>query len=704
MATILSTAAPLNGTFCLDLDPQSRCARLRDAYWQRRHYQALAIRPLKGGGDGSLVGHARDFAMVLAASEPQIQPDELIVGSVLAIPEDYHLLDLGYYNTHYPPGHELILRLGLRGVRDQARQRLTAETDPARYAFLEAVAIAYDAAIAYVAHYVDKARELAVAEPNPQRQRELAHIAAVCQELATGRPTTLQAAMQLVQFTRLFGGRGDVGRLDQWLFPYYQQDRERGLLTEQSAQELIACLFVKLNEFASRDETRVESALRHTTPWPYSNDNLRNITLAGQTPAGADGCNELTLLCLAAAGRLMLPEPKVNVRLHDGSPPELLRLCCRVLAKGANVLALFNDQVAVPALQRLGIPLEDALDYCNDGCSELILGGKSTLYFHVYNSLPLLNELVLSRADEPFETFDELLAAFQQLLIDRLYDGAWDTDEITHPYFAASIADCLTQASPGAARYHLHGAILAQVANSADGLAAIRQLVYEEPTVPWATLVAALRADWEGYEPLRQRILHRTPHYGNDQGEADELVKAIAEGYCEAVQSRADNQPGPGTKVAAGLMDFGIGEKRDTLASPDGRRRGDPTANSFSPAVGMDRSGPTAVLKSVAKVDLTKATHGSVLDIALHSSAVHDEADQAKLEALIRAFVALRCTATLQLNVIDRARLLQARANPRAPEFRTLIVRVWGFSAVFVDLTDALQEHVLARTEHTSWG
>jgi formate C-acetyltransferase len=230
-------------------------------------------------------------------------------------------------------------------------------------------------------------------------------------------------------------------------------------------------------------------------------------------------------------------------------------------------------------------------------------------------------------------------------------------------------------------------------------LAAIEKLIYEERALTWDDLAAALEADYVGHEPLRQRLLNRMPKYGNDDDRADRIAQQVAEFFCDGVHERAGNVPGPGPKWAPGLMCFGIQHKRMLPASPDGRRQGDPCANSFSPAVGMDRSGPTAVLKSVAKVDLTKAAHGSVLDLALHTSAIRGEGVQ-KLSALIASFLDMPCTATLQLNVIDRDMLLRARQQPDAPEFRTLIVRVWGFSAVFVELPETLQDHVLARTEH----
>jgi len=455
-----------------------------------------------------------------------------------------------------------------------------------------------------------------------------------------------------------------------------------------------------MNEFGTEAELAALYAVEGQPFTATSNDSLRNIALAGQTPQGQDASNRLTTMCLQASARLMLPEPKLNVRFFPGSPRHLLHDCCRVLAKGTNTLAIFNDDVVLPALGRLGIPIEDARDYCNDGCSEIIIGGKGTIRFWVYDSLAVLTDTVLQADQAPYATFEELLAAFKARLTPFMPDGHGQDEAITHPFFAPSIEDCLAEASTTGARYSLYGSILAQVGNTSDGLAAIKRLVYDEGAVSWADLVAALRANYEGYEPLRQMLLHRAPKYGNDDDAVDSIVRDITEYFCNGVHLHACNPEGYGPKRAAGLMCFGIHRKRDLPASPDGRRKGDLTANSFSPAVGMDHSGPTAILKSVAKIDLTRASHGSVLDIALHSSVFRGEEGAEKLAALVDTFLTLPCTATLQLNVIDRETLLRARADPGNPEFRTLIVRVWGFSAVFVDLPAALQEHVLARTEH----
>lgn len=671
-----------------ELNPASRSFRLREMSWDKTHEAAAVRRPITGSGDASLTGHARDFATLLEASEPFIQPDELIVGACLATPEDAGALDLGEYDPHYPPGHAMLMARGLAGIRDRAHQKLETETDAARRDFLRAVEVSYEAACGYVARFAAHASDLAAKESDPRRAAELERIAAVCRELAAGPPGSFHSALQLLQFVRVFGGRGCIGRFDQWMYPFYRRDIDDGRLTRGEGQELLECLFVKLNHFP--------------TAYLANNDTLRNIALAGQTPDGRDASNELTYMCLEASGKLMLPEPKLNVRFFPGTPPDLIRACARVLAKGANTLAIFNDEVAVPALVRLGIPLEEARDYCNDGCSELIMGGKGTIRFRVHDALPMLNDLVLASDRATHPTFDDVMSAFRDRLEAAMPARPAPVRPITFPLFAASIDDCLEEASPAAARYAINGCILSQAGNAADGLAAIRKLIYDDAQLTWGELREALLADFEGHEPLRQRLKNRIPKYGNDDDYVDSIVKEIAEHFCDGVHERGANGDGPGAKWAPGFMSFGIHRKSDTPASPDGRKQGELTANSFSPSVGMDRSGPTAALRSVAKVDLTRASHGSVLDIALHSGIVRGEAAFEKFVALLTVFLKMPSTATLQVNVIDRETLLKARENPGDPQFRTLIVRVWGFSAVFVDLPEGLQDHVIARTEHGS--
>jgi formate C-acetyltransferase len=496
-------------------------------------------------------------------------------------------------------------------------------------------------------------------------------------------PQTVHEALQLFWFTFLLGAKGTVGRFDQWMYPCYRADIDSGRLTQEQAQELLDCLWIKMNYFAG------------------NNDSLRNVALAGQTRDGRDAANDLTFMCLQASAKLMLPEPKLNVRFFNGSPRALLEDCCKLIKKGLSQPAIFNDEVILPGLLGLGIPIEDARDYCNDGCSEIIMGGRGTISFRVYDLLPILNATVHSAPQEGFPTFDALLGDFKHRVAKCLPSGQGTQTSVTHAYLGPSMEDCLEKASPAGVRYCMWGEIAAGVANTADGLAAIKKLVFEEKVLSWQALVAAMKADYKGeHEVTRQMLLNRAPKFGNDEDEVDLIAKDITEFFLDTVHAKGQNCPGFGPKRAAGLMSFGIHNRKNIASSPDGRRVGEHCGNSFSPGLGRDRKGPTAVFKTVSKVDMRKASHGSVLDIAFHPTAVQGEEGFQKLVALLDTFLKLPCTTTLQTNVIDRDTLLAARASPKAEQYRTLIVRVWGFSAVFVELIPDLQDHVIARTEH----
>jgi len=669
------------------LQSDTRIYNLREMYWSKSHLDGVTTKNVAASGENTMLGHGKDFAALLETSEPFIQPGELIVGCRPTRVENRKDLQLGYYDPHYPPGHALILRTGLTGIRNRAREKQRSESNPEKLDFLQGVEISYQAACDYILKYADFASGQVKTQTDITRKKELESIAGICRELAVGPPKSFHAALQLFQFVRIFGGVGCIGRFDQWMVPFYRKDIDSGRLTQETAQELLECLFIKLNYFG--DES-----------WGVNNDVLRNISLAGQTPDGADACNELTYMCLEAAAKLMLPEPKLNVRCFDRSPPELTRACCQVLARGANILAVFNDEVVIPAMLRLGIPLEEVRDYCNDGCSELIMGGKGTIAFQVHDSLPILTETVLHGEHHPYTTFEDTMADFKHRLTRLMPADRQPNPPVTFPFFAASIEDCLEEASPSAMRYSIAGSILAQVGDTADGLAAIKKLIFDEKILSWDVLIAAIKADYLGYERERQLIRNRAPKYGNGDDYVDSIAKEIAEFFCDGVHDQAENPAGTGNKRAAGLMCFGIQAKRNIGASADGRRQGDLTANSFSPAVGMDKNGPTAVLNSAAKVDLTKASHGSVLDMALHSSIVEGPESFEKFVNLVDTFLELRSTATLQMNIINREILQKAREDPDNPEFKTLIVRVWGFSAVFVELPPDLQDHVMSRTQH----
>ncbi|MBM4046458.1 MAG: hypothetical protein FJ279_15215, partial [Planctomycetes bacterium] len=417
-------AAPYGGT---ELSPRIR--GLREMYWARTHVSKVLVKELTGSAEPTFVAKARNFELRLEESPPLIQDDELLAGVALVRPKDPKAFDLGYYNSHYPPGHPNMLRLGFNGIRDRAKQKLAAETDPKKRDFLEAVAISYDAACRFAREYATYLRRLSAETLDPTRRRELAEIAKVCEQIAEGPPRTFHAALQQFWFVFMFGGCGCIGRFDQWMYPFLRRDLDEGRLTKAQAQELLDSLWIKLNFFAG------------------NNDSLRNIALAGQTADGQDGCNELTYMCLEATEKLRLPEPKIAVRFFRGSPRALLEVACRVNAKGLSMPSLFNDEVAIPALRRLGIPLDDARQYCNDGCEELIIGSKCAITFSCFDSVAMLNETVFRAEQQPYASFDEVLADYKERLKRWMPDNHGQPQHITFPFFAGAIDDCLENAT-----------------------------------------------------------------------------------------------------------------------------------------------------------------------------------------------------------------------------------------------------------------
>jgi formate C-acetyltransferase len=248
-----------------------------------------------------------------------------------------------------------------------------------------------DAFSIFAERYGAHAEALASAEKDQSISAGYAEVAKVCRHVASKPAETLHQALQTIWFAQLMASIESgtaaafgFGRMDQYLAPYYERDVQAGVVTPEEAQELLECLWVKLNFFGG------------------NNDSLRNISLAGQTPDGKDACNELTYMCLEASAKIMLAEPKLNVRFFKGTPRKLLLECCRVKATGMNNISIFNDEVVVPAMSRLKIPIEDVRDYCNDGCSELIIGGKGTIGFSVYDSIMALRETVLESENHEY--------------------------------------------------------------------------------------------------------------------------------------------------------------------------------------------------------------------------------------------------------------------------------------------------------------
>ncbi len=625
---------------------------------------------------------------------------------------------------HILPDVENWLRLGISGLRAQVRhaRRQAALQAPDKQLFFEAAEIALTAAQTLIERYADLAARMAAREPDPRRAAELTQIAANCRHLAGDAPETFYQALQAVWFLFVIlqiesnASSFSPGRFDQYMLPYLLADLQAERLTQEQAQELLEALWLKFNEIVL---LRSSSSARYFAGFPIG----FNIAVGGQLRDGSDATNLLTYMCLRAQADVGLTQPNLSVRVHAGSPQELLEAAAFVISKGSGMPQIFNDEVIVPGQVNRGLPLGEARNYAVVGCVELSTPGKALGWSDasMFNLTRVL-ELTLYGGKDPHSgeqiglptpsldqmaSFDELETAYDQQLtyfVDLMVRGCNIVDGIhaevlPSPWLSLFIADCVERGidvTAGGARYNFSGVQGVQIANVADSLVAVKQAVFDQQWLPAAQLLAALRSDFAENEVLRQRLINRVPKYGNDDDRVDHFAAAWGDRYCALVEQYQTirggvYQPGFYTVSAHVPMGAHVG------ATPDGRHAGAPLADGgLSPTAGRDRRGATAVLHSVSKLDLRLASNGTLLNMKFLPSFFEGAEALSKFAQLLRGFCELHVP-HVQFNVVSADTLRQAQANP--DEFRSLVVRVAGYSAYFIDLDKELQDEIIRRTE-----
>lgn len=611
-------------------------------------------------------------------------------------------LNEGYAIAHIPFGSQRVLAHGYGGLQNMARQRIknlmeSPDTPDisSKTAFLQAVRIVFEAATRFVVRYGQEAERLAHSAPNTHRKEELLQIAATCKWIATQPPRNFYEALQLFWFTCLIHKMEEqaclpIGRFDQDLFSFYLRDLENECITPDTALELLECLWIKFN---------IESDL--------TTDTCENITLSGQDAQGHDVTNDLTYLCLNASLDLRLPDPKINVRFHQSSPHRLWQTCCEIVKEGIGGLPnFFNDDANIPSLIKAGIPLSDARLYSCDGCQELIIPGKGDFY-PTFSSVDFLDTLLqVLHQPHPYKTFQAFMTAYETQLSQAIKQAVAIANRKDMmmakfspvPFLSATLDCCLEQArdkTTGGTRYNFTGCLGRAFSNTANSLAVIKKLVFDEHLYELKTLTTALKNNWEGYEHMRLFAVNRVPKYGNDDDYVDALAITIADHFIREVPTYQNPRGG---RFYPGLFTFHHVTRGGLLpASPDGRRAGDGVASHISPVAGTDLNGPTAVLNSALKICQLQPSEGAALGVRFHPSALQGDTGTQNLMAFTKTFME-RGGLSLQFNVVDSKTLRTAQQYPE--RHQNLIVRVWGFSAYFVTLTKQYQEDVIARTEH----
>jgi formate C-acetyltransferase len=630
------------------------------------------------------------------------------------------------------PGHtalgDVIYHKGLLDLKSEVEaslSRLDFLNDPEAFQKqeeLRAMGVAADAVMRFAERHAEKAEEMAGGESNLERQAELRKIAQICRRVPAHAPQDFWEALQAYWFIHL-GVISELntwdsfcpGRLDQHLFPFYEKGLAEGTLTRDRAKELLECLWVKFNNQPAPPKVGVTAAESGT----YT--DFANINNGGLKADGSDGVSELTYLILEVVDEMRLLQPSSNLQLSKKSPERFLKRGLEIIRKGWGQPSIFNADLVVEELLGQGKSIEDARCGGTSGCVETGAFGKEAYILTGYFNLTKVLEITLNNGLDPrtgkriglqtgdprnFRSYDELFGAYRKQLrhfidiklrgnniIERMY-----ARYMPAPFLSLLIDDCIAKGkdyNDGGPRYNTTYIMAVGPGSCTDGLAAIRCHVFDRKDVAMAELLDALAADFQGHEKTRQVLLNKTPKYGNDDEYADAILTDLFNAFYEEVNGRK-NTKGGNYRVNYLSTTCHVYFGSVTGATPDGRKAYEPLSDGISPVQGADRRGPTAVLKSAARMDHAR-TGGTLLNQKFTPQLLEGEEGIDKLAHLVRSYFKLDGH-HIQFNVVTAETLRAAQKDPE--KYRDLIVRVAGYSDYFCDLTTALQNEIIARTEH----
>ena len=695
--------------------------------------------------------------------------------ALLAIEHNVFTTGNYFYNGvgHLCVQYDKVLEMGFGGIRKQAEDALSkldvADGEhAAKSSFLEAVIESCDAAIEYADRYAALAEEEAKSQSG-QRRDELQIIASNCRNVLRYGAKSFYEACQgfwFVQMLIQMEGSGhsiSPGRFDMYMYPYFKKDYESGKLSLEFAQELVDCIWVKLNDLNKvRDAASAEGFAGYSL--------FQNLIVGGQTKEGLDSTNEMSYISLNATLHILLPQPSISIRVWNGSPQDLLIMAAHVTRTGVGLPAYYNDEVIIPSLLSRGVELHDARNYCIIGCVEPQCPGKTdgwhdAAFFNMLRPLELVFSNGKSRGVqisvktgevETLDTYEKFFNAYKtqmeyciKLLVNS--DNAIDKAHAVRtplPFLSSMVEDCIGRGKSvqeGGAIYNFTGPQGFGVANMADAFYAMKKLVYEDKKYTLKEVKAALEANFSGEEggisteqltveiakelekkmELNEEIIkeiYKTvqaenhmggnkryaqlleditalPKFGNDLDEIDEYAREAAYLYTRPLEKYKNPRGG---SFQAGLypVSANVPLGAQTGATPDGRLAYTPIADGVSPGAGRDIKGPTAAANSVAKIDHGIASNGTLFNMKFHPSALKGNEGLQNFVALVRGYFD-RKGMHVQFNVVSRETLRDAQAHPE--NYKNLVVRVAGYSALFTTLSRSLQDDIINRTEQMSF-
>ncbi len=618
---------------------------------------------------------------------------------------------------HICPDVALWLNKGPAGLKKDAEQ---AQLKDPTNEFYSCEQIVLEGAQAFMCRYADLAEEMAENSDHPE---ELLRIGKTCRALALRGAENFYEAVQSIWFLFVIlhmesnASSFSPGRMDQYLYPYYAKDIESGVMTKEDALEILECLFLKFNQIVY---LRNAGSAKYFAGFPIG----FNIAVGGVDEDGNDTYNELSLMLLRCQEDLGLPQPNLSVRLNKNSSHELMQAAIAVVAKGSGMPQFFNDEAIIHAMQDLGISEKDARNYAIVGCVELTthgnnLGWSDAAMFNLCKALELAMNHGVDLLDgtqmcedygglDTYATYEELEEAFRKI-VDHYIDRMIKVEEVVEKahqrclptaFLSTVIDDCNGKGidvTAGGAKYNLSGIQIIQAASLADSMYAVKKLVFEENKLSGTEVLESLRSNYEGHEITRAMLENRAEKYGNDIDEVDEIAAKWSLYFRNRMRDYTNYRGGPfhtGMYTVSAHVPMG----ENVGASTDGRRAKEPLADGGLSAVyGRDLDGPTAVLKTVSKIDDSCTTNGGLLNMKFLPSFFATQEGRDKFEMLLRSFVDLHVP-HIQFNVVNRADLMDAKIHPE--RHQSLTIRVAGYTAYFVELDGKLQDEIIARTSY----
>ena len=628
-----------------------------------------------------------------------------------------------------PDYKDILFRKGFNGIMEDAeakRRELdsTLPEDIRKSNFYRAVIICAEAVILLGNRYAQQAEMLAFQEKDPVRKKELIAIAQNCHRVPGAPPESFWQAVQMVWFVQLANGLFEnavalnIGRFDQFMYPFFEKDFKNQIITHESAQELVNCLWIKLSEW-------IWFVSKNTASFFAGYNAFQNLTVGGKKSDGMDGTNAVSYMCLNATRIVRSHQPGLSVRIHADSPHEFLYEVCSLVKEGTGFPAIHNDRVGAQMLSSVGLTPEDALDWSNCGCvvphsskisewtSACNINLAAAIEFVLTNGRSRIHDKQMSIKTGEINTLGSFEAVkqnfFKQLkymiksgVVATIVAQNVQAEHAPRPLFSSFTDGCMESGrdvSEGGARYNV-GPVLTGIgiADTANALAAINCLVFDKKVTDLEILCRALEHNWVGYEDLRKEAL-ACPKFGNDDDYVDQLAVEVSNFYHKEISSYKDIYGSRFNSAFMGISNY-IPAGKAVGATPCGRLSGDQLTEGCSAHAGTDVTSPTAVMKSTAKINHGRHSGGTLLNIKLSPNTLSTGSDINKLVGLIKGYFDLDAF-HVQFNVFDKETLLEAQESP--DKHRNLLVRVAGYSARFITLSKEVQDAIIERTSYETF-